>query len=450
MANTGGRRILVVDDDPALLRLLGLRLRGAGHTVETRASAAEALQILATFQPDLVITDLRMDDMDGIGLLDALHKRRPGLPVLIITAHGTIPDAVAATQQGAFGFLTKPIDKNDLNTQIARALRLSSAGESEQDWRAGIIARSPVMEELLAQVKLVAEAEASVLISGPSGAGKELIARALHKASARWAQPFIAVNCGAIPEQLLESELFGHQKGAFTGAIQNHVGLFQKADKGVLFLDEVGDMPLALQVKLLRVLQDKEIRAVGSTQVVPVDVRVISATHRDLEQAMQSGEFREDLYYRLNVVKLRLPSLSERRDDIPALVAFALERLAKRGGGSPKVYAPEAMELLVAADWPGNVRQLFNVVEQNVALSPAPVVSVRLVQNALGDGAGELPSYTEARDEFTRNYLLQLLQLTQGNVSQAARLAKRNRTELYKLLARHGVDIAAFKHPLKQ
>ena len=438
-------KLLLVDDDPKLLQLLSIRLKAAGFEVATADSGLKALQLLGSFNPQLVITDLRMDGMDGMDLLEAVLQRRPGLPVLIITAHGTIPDAVAATQRGAFGFLTKPVDKNDLMEQVQRALKLSAAVSDEHEWRSAIISRSQIMEELLAQVRQVASTDSSVLITGASGTGKELLAQAIHRASPRRRAPFVAINCGAIPAELLESELFGHRKGAFTGATRDHSGLFQSADGGTVFLDEIGDMPMTLQVKLLRVLQQREIRPVGGTESMSVDVRVLSATHRDLARAMAEGQFREDLYYRLNVVNLHLPTLAERRDDIPPLVVHALEQLAARAPGQRKVYAPEAMELLVAADWPGNIRQLFNVVEQNVALSASPVIGLALVQKALGGESGALPSFNEARDEFTRNYLIQLMQITQGNVAQAARLAKRNRTDLYKLLNRHEVEPANFK-----
>ena len=305
--------------------------------------------------------------MDGIGLLKELQSRWPGLRVIILTAHGTIPDAVHATQSGAFGFLTKPVDKQELLDQVQKALKISGFAQSDEDWRAEIITRSPLMEEKLAQAHMVAGTDARVLISGESGTGKELIARAIHKASPRHERAFVAINCSAMAEELLESELFGHEKGAFTGAIRTHKGLFQAADGGTLLLDEIGDMPMRLQVKLLRVLQENQVRPVGSTDAMPVNVRVISATHRDLQQLLASGTFREDLYYRLNVVHIEMPPLGKRREDIPLLVAHFLEQIAQETG-SRKIYAPEAVELLATAEWPGNIRQLHNVVRQNVAL----------------------------------------------------------------------------------
>ena len=438
-------RILLVDDDPGLLRLLSIRLRAEGFDVEAVESAHDALAVLNRFGPDLVITDLRMDKMDGIGLLKELQTRSPGLRVVIITAHGTIPDAVTATQHGAFGFLTKPIDKDELMSLVERALKISGSTGIDEDWASAIITRNPAMKEIMQQAKMVAATDARVLISGESGTGKELLAQAIHKASDRRSKPFVAINCSAMAESLLESELFGHEKGAFTGATRSHDGLFQSANGGTLMLDEIGDMPMRLQVKLLRVLQENQVRPVGSTAAKEIDVRVISATHRDLKSFMSQDRFREDLYYRLNVVNIKLPTLDDRREDIPLLVAHFLHQIAQESDQERKVYAPEAVEMLVTAEWPGNIRQLYNVVRQNVALSRSPVISGELVQQSLGEHAGKLASFSDARDEFTRNYLSQILQITMGNVSQAARLAKRNRTDFYKLLARHDLNPDAFK-----
>lgn len=438
-------KILLVDDDPGLLRLLSIRLRAEGYEVEAVESAELALAVLHRFHPDLVITDLRMDKMDGIGLLKELQRSSPGLRVLIITAHGTIPDAVVATQSGAFGFLTKPIDKEELMTTVERAMKVSGVPVVDEDWAEEIITRNQGVKEILAQARMVAGSDARVLITGESGTGKELLARAIHRASPRREKPFVAINCSAMAENLLESELFGHAKGAFTGATRSHKGLFQAAEGGTLLLDEIGDMPMRLQVKLLRVLQEQQVRPVGSTEAIHIDVRVISATHCDLMDMLRQGRFREDLYYRLNVVNIKIPPLNKRREDIPLLVSHFLQEIAKEAGQERKVYAPEAVELLVTAEWPGNIRQLYNVVRQNVALSRSPVISGELVAHSLGDHAGKLASFSEARDEFTRNYLSQILQITMGNVSQAARLAKRNRTDFYKLLARHDLNPDAFK-----
>jgi two-component system response regulator GlrR len=438
-------KILLVDDDPGLLRLLSIRLRAEGYEVEAVESAHKALACLNRFSPDLVITDLRMDKMDGIGLLKELQTRSPGLRVVIITAHGTIPDAVVATQSGAFGFLTKPIDKDELMATVEKAMRVSGSVDVEEGWASEIITRNQAMKEILNQAKMVAATDARVLINGESGTGKELLARAIHDASPRRDKPFVAINCSAMAENLLESELFGHEKGAFTGATRSHKGLFQAAEGGTLLLDEIGDMPMRLQVKLLRVLQEQQVRPVGSTEALDVDVRVISATHRDLQELMSQSKFRDDLYYRLNVVNMKIPTLDQRREDIPLLVAHFLQQISREAGQERKVYAPEAVEMLVTAEWPGNVRQLYNVVRQNVALSRSPVISAELVQQSLGEHSGKLLSFSDARDEFTRNYLSQILQITMGNVSQAARLAKRNRTDFYKLLARHDLNPDQFK-----
>jgi two-component system, NtrC family, response regulator GlrR len=446
--NTGD--ILLVDDDPDLLKLISLRLTSAGYRIRTAESGETALAAIAIQRPAAVVTDLRMPGIDGLQLFDAIHRQHPALPVLILTAHGTIPDAVAATQRGVFGFLTKPFDSRELLQLVASALKLSgddagSGSAASGEWRTGIITRSPGMEDLLRQAKLVADSDASVLIYGDSGTGKELLARAIHRASRRQDRPFVAVNCGAIPGELLESELFGHARGAFTGAVQAHKGLFQAADGGTLFLDEIGDMPLPLQVKLLRVLQEAEVRPVGSTQAIPVDVRMISATHRDLDEQKASGQFREDLYYRLNVVSLRLPLLAERREDIPLLATFFLRKLAERYHKPVPTLAPEAMALLVAAPWPGNVRQLLNLLEQALALATTSVIPATLVQNALKEDAQALIPFEEARKTFERDYLVRLLKITGGNVTQAAQLAKRNRTEFYKLLQRHKLEPSMFK-----
>jgi two-component system response regulator GlrR len=443
-------RILLVDDDTDLLRLLSIRLNGAGYEVITAESGEEALAKLAVVRPHLVITDLRMEGMDGMALFDAIRGKQGSLPVIILTAHGSIPDAVEATRRGVFSFLTKPLDSKALLKEVRQALRISggtktATGGGEEAWRRDILTKSSVMEDLLSRARLAAASDAAVLIRGESGTGKELIARAIHRASVRAERAFVAVNCGAIPDTLLESELFGHTKGAFTGALRDYPGLFRSAAGGTLFLDEIGDMPLPLQVKLLRVLQEKQMRPVGSVETCTVDVRIISATHRNLEEEIANTRFREDLYYRLNVVSLDLPNLAARREDIPLLANSFLRKVSARTGKKVSGFAPEAMNDLLAASWPGNVRQLINVVEQGVALTTTPLISAALVASAIQENVEKISPFGEARRRFEQDYLVKVMQITRGNVTHAARLAGRNRTEFYKLLARHHIVPALFK-----
>ena len=437
------RNILLVDDDEKLLRVMTLRLESEGYNVTVAASGADALARLGEREPHFVLTDLRMPGMDGVELLGRIQERYPLLPVAILTAHGDIPDAVRATHAGAVDFLVKPVARDKLLQCINLHLDESADGAAVR-YVGGVVTRSPLMRATLDDAMRVARGESVVLITGASGTGKELLARAIHAGSARAQKPFIAINCAAVPAELLESELFGHRRGAFTGAHSDHPGLFRAAHGGTVFLDEIGDMPAELQVKLLRVLQEREVRPVGETRTLPVDVRVLSATHRDLPERIAAGTFREDLYYRLNVVGLQLPALEQRREDIPLLVAFRLAQLAA-SGAPRRVYSAEAMELLAVAAWPGNIRQLFNVVEQNVALAPSRVITAAQVRRSLGDQPAALPSLDRARSEFTRNYLRQLLELAAGNISRAARLAGRNRTDFYKLMSKHGIDPAEFK-----
>lgn len=444
MTSHKSARLLLVDDDPGLLKLLGLRLTSEGFSVSTAESGQEGLRLLVREKIDLVISDLRMDEMDGMQLFAEIQKIQPGMPVIILTAHGSIPDAVAATQRGVFSFLTKPVDKDALYKAIDDALAHTVIA-GDDPWSETIVTRSPVMLRLLEQARMVAQSDVSILINGQSGTGKEVLAQAIHSASSRGKHAFIAINCGALPEQLLESELFGHARGAFTGAVSSREGLFQAAEGGTLFLDEIGDMPIPLQVKLLRVLQERKVRPLGSNRDIDIDVRIISATHRDLPKAMARGEFREDLFYRLNVVTLKIPTLQERAEDIPLLANHLLRQAADRHKPFVRSFSTDAMKRLMAAGWPGNVRQLVNVIEQCVALTSAPVISEALVEQALEGENTVLPTFVEARNQFELNYLRKLLQITRGNVTHAARMAGRNRTEFYKLLSRHELDANDFK-----
>ena len=440
--------ILLVDDEQDLLSLWTLRLESAGYAVTTAQSGEEAMVQFSAATPNMVITDLRMGAMDGMALYDSIRKINKSIPVIIITAHGSIPEAVDATRQGVYSFLPKPIDGRKLLQEIENALSMAAVGteDSEQaSWRRDIIAQSTVMEELLARVQLAAGSMSSVLIRGESGTGKELLAIALHRASNRVKKPFIPVNCSAIPEALMESELFGHARGSFTGANKSHDGLFIAAQGGTLFLDEIGDMPAHLQVKLLRVLQERTIRPVGSTKNTPIDVRIISATHQNLEQAITENTFREDLYYLLNVIMLELPPLRDRREDITLLVDHFISILNEQNEREITGFAPDAMNILFEAAWPGNIRQLFNVVAQAATLSTTPLIPADLLHHTLKENPQKSLTFDEARREFEQRYLVQLLQTTRGNVAWAARIANRNRTDFYKILNRHNIVPALFK-----
>ena len=436
-------KVLLVDDDASLLKLLAIRIESKGYQVTTCESGLAALQILKSHVFDAVITDLRMDEMDGMALHRQLQSRYPALPVIMMTAHGSIPDAVEATKQGIFAFITKPVDKDELFDSLANAIDIHGVNTDEAPSKSNIVTRSGAMLHLLEQVKLLGPTHVNVLISGASGTGKELLAQAIHQHSQVSNGSFVAINCGAVPGELLESELFGHKKGAFTGAVKDHQGLFQQAQGGTLFLDEIGDMPLNLQVKLLRVLQEKTIRPVGFQEEISIDVRIVSATHKNLPEAIKNQQFREDLYYRLNVVNLKLPPLCERREDISLLAQYFSASIAKRMNQNEKHFANDAMHALVRYDWPGNIRQLQNVVEQVVALTPGEVISAHLVLAALdsNEKSVEPLSLNDAKKEFERDYVINTLKMAGGNVAEGAKLAKRNRSDFYKLIKKHNIDV---------
>lgn len=374
--------VMVVDDDADLLRLLSMRLNAAGYRVTAVESAEAALARLEADRPQLVLSDVQLPGLDGLALFDEIRRRHPALPVILLTAHGTIPDAVQATSRGVYTYLTKPYDGKQLLDVIAQALSLTAPahadpGETEA-WRAEIVSRSNRMAELLGEAKLVAGSDASVLLRGESGSGKELLAQAIHRASRRAHKPFVAVNCGAIPEALLESELFGHTKGAFTGAVAHHQGLFQAADGGTLFLDEIGDLPMQAQVKLLRLLQNRESTQVGANTPRFSDVRVVAATHKNLKELVREGKFREDLYFRINVVHVGLPALRERGEDIEVLANYFLKQFSVQVGRTPPAgFAPDALEAMRRYAWPGNIRELENAVHRAVLLSAGPLIAVR-------------------------------------------------------------------------
>lgn len=436
---------MIVDDDPDILSLFSRWLSAEGFDVVTAASGEAALDRLHKDDPKLVITDLFMGEMSGMDLLDRIHADNPLLPVIMLSGQAQIPDAVKATHMGSSAFLTKPVKQAELIDNVGRALRIGPALQDRNPIADAIIYKSKKMGELIELAQMVADSDITIFISGATGTGKEILAKAIHKASPRRDYPFVAVNCGAIPEQLLESELFGHEKGAFTGANVKHEGLFKSADKGTIFLDEIGDMPLSLQVKLLRVLQDLEVRPVGSTRSYPINVRIISATHRDLDAIVKQGEFREDLYYRLKVVPLHMMSLSERREDIPLLAAHFLQRHNKPGVKKQKNFAPDALEYLTQAPWPGNIRQLINIVDQCATLSKTGTITLNLVQRALQGEPAKTQTLKNAKQEFERNYLISVMKITNGHVANAAKIAGKNRTEFYKLLNQYEIEADGFR-----
>ena len=437
--------LLLVDDDPGLLKLLGLRLTSEGYSVVTAESGAEGLRVLNREKVDLVISDLRMDEMDGMQLFAEIQKVQPGMPVIILTAHGSIPDAVAATQQGVFSFLTKPVDKDALYQAIDDALE-QSAPATDERWREAIVTRSPLMLRLLEQARLVAQSDVSVLINGQSGTGKEIFAQAIHNASPRNSKPFIAINCGALPEQLLESELFGHARGAFLLALSAIAKVYSRRRKAERYFSmRLAICPHRCRSNCCACCRSVKCARWAVTAILISTCGLFLPTHRDLPKAMARGEFREDLYYRLNVVSLKIPALAERTEDIPLLANHLLRQAAERHKPFVRAFSTDAMKRLMTASWPGNVRQLVNVIEQCVALTSSPVISDALVEQALEGENTALPTFVEARNQFELNYLRKLLQITKGNVTHAARMAGRNRTEFYKLLSRHELDANDFK-----
>jgi len=441
-------RILVVDDDEGLLRLLTMRLSAMGFDVTTCMTGEEALAVAKREVFDLALTDLRLPDLDGLSVLEELRLIHPDLPVLLLTAHGSIPNAVEAMQKGAFGYLTKPFDDKELKTTLEKALAQQRMSREIQRLKLlvkelygleNVAARSPKMQALLEQVARVAESDATICISGETGTGKEVIARVIHCNSKRARGPFIAINCGAIPESLFESELFGHVKGAFTSAQSAKRGLFQMAEGGTLFLDEIGEMPLNLQVKLLRAIQEREVMAVGAERPTKVNVRIITSTNKDLSAAVRAGAFREDLYYRIQVFPITVPPLRERRDDIPLLAQHFLQQSARRMHKEIRGFLPAAMQKLMLYSWPGNVRELENVIEKVVVLTNQDMITPDLLPTSTESTEGQVKPLTEAKEEFERNYLKEVLQLTGGNISRAAQIAARYRADFYKLLKKHGL-----------
>jgi two-component system, NtrC family, response regulator GlrR len=450
-------KILVVDDDRGLLTLMKARLEAAGYEVALTGGGNEALALAREETFNVAIVDLKMEEMDGIALLERLLKIQPNLPVIILTAYGTIAGAVEATKKGAYDFLTKPFDAKDLLYRLQKAMEVRRLKVEVDRLRTlvrdryhfdNIVASSEKMQQVLSQVAQIASTDTTVCLYGESGTGKELIAKAVHMASLRSECPFIAINCGAIPEGLLESELFGYVKGAFTGANTSKNGLLEQADGGTLFLDEIAELSPALQVKLLRVFQEYEFYPVGGVKPIKLDIRIVAATNQDLWKAISGGKFREDLYYRLHVIPIYLPPLRERAEDIPLLAHHFLRKFCREMGKSLSGFSPEAMQRLMLHRWPGNVRELANVVERAVALATNGYLTpdhLLLGRENFRGSRNKLLPLSEAKEEFQRAYLFQILTATRGNVSRAASLAGRYRAEFYKLLRKYDLDPDSFR-----
>jgi two-component system response regulator GlrR len=452
-------KILVVDDDKNLVELLKMTLESANHEVTTAFEEKSAIVSVKGDVFDLAIVDLQLELGDGISLMEELHLILPDMPVIILTGHGSIESAVQAIKRGAYSYLTKPFDTPDLLLEIEKAMenrrltteirRLKGLLDEKYGW-GNIVAKSEKMQEVLEVVGRVARTESTVYVHGESGTGKELIAKAIHLASQRKDKEFVAINCAAIPETLLESKLFGHEKGSFTGAIRSAKGLFAQAHEGTLFLDEIGDMSLGVQAKVLRVLQERKFYPVGSEKIVEVDVRLIVATNKDLEDHVRQGLFREDLFYRIHVIPIRLPPLRERKEDIPPLVEHFIKKYGLQMNKEVKGLTPMAMQKLLLHDWPGNVRELENTMEYAMAMAEQDFITEDFVlQKKVTTPQQAMKSLKEARDAFEKAYLIHLLELCQGNVSQAAKLAGKHRTDFYDLLKKHDLNIRELKRQTK-
>ncbi len=442
------RTVLVVDDEVNLRKVLAAQLRREGYDVLTATDGADALDLLGKTAVDLLLTDLRMPRLDGMGLLSKSLEAHPDIPVIVLTAHGTVDNAVEAMKLGAFDFLTKPFDKDELRVVVGKAMataQLQGTEPQEQDsGKFGLIGSSDALDQVFKTIEKVSATPATVLITGESGTGKELVASALHNQSTRKDKPFIRINCAAIPRELIESELFGYEKGAFTGAVSSKPGRFELADEGTLFLDEIGEIPLEMQVKLLRALQESEFERVGGVTTTKVDVRLVAATNRDLQADIVEGRFREDLYYRLNVVPIELPPLRARTGDIPPLVEHFLEKYNERLGKTPPVnnVSPGAMACLTAYDWPGNIRELENVIERAVLFAEGGLVTPDELADSIRNPGGDSVPEAEAESSSTeaptpigplkeivrahtetieKDLITRALEETGGNVTKAAR-----------------------------
>jgi len=453
------KTILVVDDEKDIRTALTGILEDEGYQVITAASGLEALELTREDLPDLVMLDIWMPGMDGLETLEKLKAFFPLITVIMISGHGTIETAVRATKLGAFDFIEKPLSLDKVLISVANALRMKDLSVENDELKRSVgnehelIGNTDIIISLREQIMRVAPTNASVLIGGANGTGKELIARSIHYYSQRHNNPFVAINCAAIPEELIESELFGHEKGAFTGALSQKKGKFDIADGGTLFLDEIGDMSLKTQAKILRILQERCFERVGGTRLVTVDVRIIAATNKDLDEEIREGRFREDLYYRLNVVPFRAPLLRERPADIPLLVQHFVNLFYRKEGREPKTFTPEALELLKNNHWPGNVRELKNIIERILIMTPGRSVTCDDVPDLAGgysvpdrpcpslDGALGHATLRGAREEFEREFLIQKLEENDWNISRTAEIIELERSNLHRKIKSYGIDV---------
>ena len=449
------RRILIVDDEQGVRAALGQLLEYEGYEVKAVSNGTDGIAEYEKWRPQLVFLDVKMAGMDGLEALRRIRQLDPSATVVMISGHATIQTAVEATQLGAYDILEKPLDTDRILVLLRNALQHLSLQEENAQLRASIesryemVGRSFAIRTLVGQIEKVAVTPARVLITGENGTGKELVARAIHRLSPRVQKPFVEVNCAAIPSELIESELFGHMKGSFTGAIQDRTGKFEQADKGTLFLDEIGDMSPSAQAKVLRVLQDGEVTRIGGAKRVQVDVRVLAATNKDLQEEIAAGRFREDLFYRLNVVPLHVPPLRERREDIPLLAQYFVDQLARRDGAPARALDPAAIEALTQMEWPGNVRELRNTIERLLILSTGNRITAGDVSRLGGarhaDGASlgsllDIATFEAFKDAAERAYLLHKLREFEWNVSETARALDMPRSNLYKKIERYALE----------
>lgn len=448
-------KILVVDDDRNILNVIQMRLVSGGYNVTTTISAEEALKLAEKERIDLALIDLKLNGQDGIQLMENIHHINPNIPVIILTAYGTIHSAVDAMKKGAYSYLTKPFDGHELLMQINNCLEKSMLLKKVERLQNlvikrygfdNIIGKSDKMKKVFEQVALAAATDSNVYIEGKSGTGKELIAKSLHVASGKKDGPFIAVNCAAIPENLMESELFGYEKGAFTGADRSKKGLFVEADSGSFFLDEISEMPLSMQVKVLRVLEEKEFYSVGGRQTIKVDARIIAASNKNLEQEVENGNFRKDLFYRIHVIPIKLPTLNERKEDIPTLSRHFLQKYSQEIGKDIKGFSTDAMQKLISYTWPGNIRELENTIECAVAMTKRNIITKDLILQTRNINLEGLRPFKYAKENFEKNYLIQLFELTRGNVSRAAKLAGKYRADIYELVKKYNLKLTDFRN----